>query len=80
MDGYSKVAPKNKTNHRQFGVTLTNQHFFLQKKKYGPMFYKIIKMVRGLSLVNRCENTVCKRGYDIARILIGYLLSDARYD
>ena len=42
--------------------------------------YKIIRIVGGPSLVNKCVNTVCKHGYDIIRILIGYSLLDARFD
>ena len=44
-------------------------------------FYKIIRIVRALSLVNSCvKRRVCKHGCDISRILIGYVLSDARFD
>ena len=42
-------------------------------------FYKIIRIVRALSLVNSCvQMRVWKHGCDITRILIGYVLSDAR--
>ena len=38
-------------------------------------------MVRALSLVNSCvQIRVCKHRCDITRILIGYVLSDARFD
>ena len=38
-------------------------------------------MARSLSLVNsRVYMRVCKQGCDITRILIGYVLLDARFD
>ena len=43
--------------------------------------YEIIRIVRALSLVNRCVYMrVTKHGCYITRILIGYVLSDARFD
>ena len=43
--------------------------------------YKIIRIVRALSLVNKCfKMRVCKHGCAITRNLIGYVLSDARFD
>ena len=43
--------------------------------------YKIIRIVRALSLVNRCVYMrVSKHGCYITRILIGYVLSDACFD
>ena len=45
------------------------------------LFYKIIRIVRTLSLVNSyVQMKVCKRGCDISRILIGYVLSDVHFD
>ena len=45
------------------------------------LFYKIIRVVRALSLVNSCVwMRVWKHSCDITRILIGYVLSDARFD
>lgn len=42
---------------------------------------KVIRMVNALSLVNRCvQMKVCKHGCDITRSLIGYVLSDTRFD
>ena len=44
-------------------------------------FDKIIRIVRALSLVNRCvQMRVCKHDCDITQILIGFVLSDARSD
>ena len=43
--------------------------------------YKIIRIMRELSMVNRCvKMRVCKHGFDTTRILIGYVLSDAHFD
>ena len=43
--------------------------------------YKIIRIVCALSLVNSCVKIrVWKHDCDITRILIGYVLSDARFD
>ena len=42
---------------------------------------KIIRIVHALSLVDSCvKMSVWKQGCDITRILIGYVLSDARFD
>ena len=44
-------------------------------------FYKIIRIVRALSLVNSCVYIrVWKHGCDITQILIGYMPSDSRFD
>ena len=52
----------------------------MQTYKLDLSLYKIITVVRALSLVNNCVYMrVCKHGCDITRILIGYVLSDARF-
>ena len=44
------------------------------------VFYKIVRIVRALSLVNSCvKMRVWKHGCDITRVLIGYMPSDARF-
>ena len=43
--------------------------------------YKIIRIVRAFSLVSSCVKVrVCKDSCNITRILIGQMLSDARFD
>ena len=48
---------------------------------YNNQSYTIIRIARALSLVNMgVQMRICKYGCDFTRILIGFVLSDARFD
>ena len=52
-----------------------------KKQNVPEDYYKIIRMVRYLSLVYRCvQISICKHSWNITRIFNGYVLSDVRFN